>query len=481
MRYKHSDDEYLNCSTVVIGKGASQTGFVIVGHNEDDKEAIVQLHSVPAKDCPAGTTCVFGDNPHEIELPQHSLSYIWSDVRREGGTSFADSFFNECGVAVVSDSCNSKRKDEEEVQNCFLGYGLRVLIAKQATSARHGVEIAKALVEKYGYFGSRTYHIADKNECWSVQIPRGHRLAAARIPDDHVYFIPNRFTLHKIEFKDKDNFIVSDDIINCAENHGWYSPDVPGDYSDFDFALAYNSPSSGNSEPDSNTVRTRNAWPVLGFDPDMPNPFSYVAQRKYGIDDVKRLLRNHWEGRPDANNTCYECDPHQKGTSPYTLCSPTTVESTITEFDENPRSTVIWRAWLQPCTNPYVPFFIGDLRVPKNYEWMNADKAEKTHFALRRDEFKYNPATAYWQYRTLAWLARYRYAFCHPIISAAIGKYEKDAEKRVDLIKCEVSELDEAEASRKLSAFSLRMAKKADKTVLVLIQKIADGMAEGGK
>jgi len=385
----YCEEEMLNCSTVVIGKGASQTGFVIVGHNEDDKEAIVQLHSVPAADCAPGTTYVFGDNPHEIEMPRHSLSYIWSDVRREGGTSFADSFFNECGVIVVSDSCSSKRKSEEEVRDCFLGYGLRVLIAKQATSARHGVEIAKALVEKYGYFGSRTYHIADKNECWSVQIPTGHRLAAARIPDDHVYFIPNWFTLHEINPDDKDNFIVSVDIITNAEKNGWYTPDKPGDFSDFDFALAYNSPSDGGN-PGSNGIRERNAWPVLGFEIDRPKPFSYKAQRKYGLSDVKHLLRNHWEGRADSNNICYECDPHQRGTSPYTLCSPTTVESTITEFDENPSSTIVWRTWMQPCTNPYVPFFIGDLRVPENYEWMNFRKAEKTHFSLRRNEFKYN-------------------------------------------------------------------------------------------
>lgn len=36
-----------NCSTVVIGKDASVTGKVILGHNEDDSDSIVELHLVP--------------------------------------------------------------------------------------------------------------------------------------------------------------------------------------------------------------------------------------------------------------------------------------------------------------------------------------------------------------------------------------------------------------------------------------------------
>ena len=35
------------CTTVVIGKKASATGHVLIGHNEDDDKSIVMVHSVP--------------------------------------------------------------------------------------------------------------------------------------------------------------------------------------------------------------------------------------------------------------------------------------------------------------------------------------------------------------------------------------------------------------------------------------------------
>lgn len=33
-----------NCTTVAVGKNASASGKVILGHNEDDARSVVQLH-----------------------------------------------------------------------------------------------------------------------------------------------------------------------------------------------------------------------------------------------------------------------------------------------------------------------------------------------------------------------------------------------------------------------------------------------------
>lgn len=50
-----------NCSTVVIGKDASVTGKVILGHNEDDSDSIVELHLVPRMKHREGETISFKD------------------------------------------------------------------------------------------------------------------------------------------------------------------------------------------------------------------------------------------------------------------------------------------------------------------------------------------------------------------------------------------------------------------------------------
>lgn len=77
-----------------------------------------------------------------------------------------------------------------------IGYGLRRLVAERARSAREAVEIAGALIEEFGYTSGRSYQFCDKNEAWVFQIPTGRRYVAKRIPDDHVYMIPNNYTIH---------------------------------------------------------------------------------------------------------------------------------------------------------------------------------------------------------------------------------------------------------------------------------------------
>ena len=36
-----------NCSTMIVGKNASATGRVLIGHNEDDNGSFVQVHKMP--------------------------------------------------------------------------------------------------------------------------------------------------------------------------------------------------------------------------------------------------------------------------------------------------------------------------------------------------------------------------------------------------------------------------------------------------
>ena len=36
-----------SCSTIIVGKDASATGYVLVAHNEDDYDCVIQVHKVP--------------------------------------------------------------------------------------------------------------------------------------------------------------------------------------------------------------------------------------------------------------------------------------------------------------------------------------------------------------------------------------------------------------------------------------------------
>jgi dipeptidase len=183
--------------TIVAGKGATEDGSVIVAHNEDNKgkQFFVNVHKIPAK-------------------PKVRLTgFLWVEVP---GVEFGDSFMNEHGVVITSNSCRS-REDRPMISNGGIGPKLRRLVAEQATSARHAVEIAGRLIEKYGYLSSgRSYAIADASEAWLLQVVKGKHWIAKRVPDDQVAVISNRYTIDTIDLKDKDNYRGSAGIIDYA-------------------------------------------------------------------------------------------------------------------------------------------------------------------------------------------------------------------------------------------------------------------------
>ena len=195
--YNYKDLQRGACSTVIIGKNASTTGKVIMGHNEDDDHSIAQAHIVPRMKHKPGEMVTFETGLAIIPQVEETLGYLWTDVKCPGGISFADTFVNECGVAIATNACRESRDatgaEHDNWKDYNVGYALRRLIAERAHTAREGVKVAAELVEKYGYTSSRSYQIADKEEAWVLQVPRGYRCVAKRVPDDHVYYIPNHY------------------------------------------------------------------------------------------------------------------------------------------------------------------------------------------------------------------------------------------------------------------------------------------------
>ena len=94
-----------------------------------------------------------------------------------------------------------------------------------------------ALIDEWGYAPSgRAYTIADKNEAFMFQLVRGRHYVGARVPDDAVVVMPNHYTFHTLS--DCPEMFYSKDIVRYAGEKGWYVPKTT-DYSDFDFAEAY--------------------------------------------------------------------------------------------------------------------------------------------------------------------------------------------------------------------------------------------------
>jgi hypothetical protein len=94
-----------NCSTIIIGKDASASGCVMVAHNEDDGgNQIVNFYKLPSKDIRQGEFIKFKEGGSEAQA-SHTVSYLWFEMP---GQDFADSYLNEHGVLITSNSCPSK-------------------------------------------------------------------------------------------------------------------------------------------------------------------------------------------------------------------------------------------------------------------------------------------------------------------------------------------------------------------------------------
>ena len=101
-----------------------------------------------------------------------------------------------------------------------------------------------------------------------------------------------------------------------------------------------------------------------------------------------------------------------------------TVDSLIVEFHENPALTTIWRAQLEPCTNPYVPMYLGAAEVLEDYHFYDAPASGRTHFSPAAWEFQYDPRRAYWVFKTLVWLTEMDYSFCHAVFADPLRQLE---------------------------------------------------------
>lgn len=472
-----------DCSAVIVGKKASATGEIIFGHNEDDAgNNVMMQYRVPRATHKPDEFLTFEPTCAKIPQVAETWAYLWSETRANWQASFSDTFINEWGVAIASDSCSFSREDRPDLTNGGIGYGLGHLIAQRARTAREGVRLAAELVDRYGYTGSgRAYEIVDRDEAWMFQVVQGKHYVARRVPDGEVLFIPNWYTIHGVDLNDHDNFVASPDIVTYAISRGWYTPANPGDHGDFDFAIAYQNPTQNQ---DGNTVRHKNALRlILGCEPDDARAFSVKAPKKLGVADVKRILRTHYEGTDDDISENYAINPHRAGKR--TICAGTTLESFVIQLRERPELTCIWRATLNPCTSVYVPWYLGAISVPAGYNWLPPVTGMATHFTVPAGDLSYRPGRAWWAFQDVQDLADGAYASVIGPITRRRDALEKQWEAAQPEFEASAGELlqqDPARAAVLLTDYTNTQANLAWRTWKALFNElIGPEASETGK
>lgn len=370
-----------NCFTILVGKAASNTGAVLFAHNEDDfGKQLVNWYIQPSQYHHEGTQ-IHLKNGGVLDQVEKTNKYLWLEMP---GMDFSDSYLNEYGVCIASNSCSSREKNPKFTDG-GIGYRLRGIMAERATTAREAVEIGGRLIDEFGYTGSgRTYSIADQNEAWVLSAARGKHWVAVRIPDDQIMILPNNYTITEIDLGDSENFLGSADLVEYAIDNGWYDPN---DGLPFDFRQAY--ASKGSIKHPGNVKRAWGAYHILQYDLELDGsfPFTFIPEQKVSKEDLMKVIGSHYEGTElDKSNNYTEGSPYKLNGS--MICGKATVYGFVTELRSwlpTDIGVVMWLAPQWPDIQPFVPYYCGISKLPEGFA--------KSGYTIEYPDFQhhYNP------------------------------------------------------------------------------------------
>jgi dipeptidase len=380
--------------TVVAGKQAGGSETVFIAHNQDaaGSNILVNVHKIPAA-AHQKTDVIKINSATAISQTAQTAGYLWLQVPAKES---ADSFFNENGVTITTNICQS-RENQPQLTGGGIGFMLPHIMIQRAISAKDAVRIAGELIETYGYYNSGLcISIADPKEAWTLQVVKGKHWIAHRIPDDHAAVITNCYTIGKINLLDKQNFAGSNNIIQYAVKRGWYNPQKDGP---FHFAKAY--AAMGTIEDRANILRLWRSLNLLSkkkYKIDEPLPSIFPVQKEIGLIECFRILRDHYE------DTEYDLTTDLKKGSPHTsrypaICTGNTSYSFVAELRgsdiQKEIANRIWIAFSQPDNNAYCPWYTSITTPPEGYNPGNSDTALITHFNQMEKSLKSSPNLAY--------------------------------------------------------------------------------------
>lgn len=291
------------CTNFIVGKNASADGSVLCTYNADDYGMFLNLCHYPAARHEKGTM-------REI--------YDWDTHKYHGAIPEAAETYNVIGnineYQVTIGETTYGGREEMVDSTGIIDYGSLIYIALQRSrTAREAISVMTNLAETYGYNSEgETFTICDPNEAWIMEMmgkgpgSKGVVWVAMRIPDDAICAHANQSRIGKFNMKDKENVLYSKDVIKFARKQGWFD----GKDADFSWKEVYAKPDfSGRRFCEARVWSFFNHYKdmsrylpwALGKDADAEDmPLWIVPDRKIGVKDLARDMRDHYENTPLA-------------------------------------------------------------------------------------------------------------------------------------------------------------------------------------
>ncbi len=454
------------CTIMLVTKGASADGSVMVAHSNDGFGSDPNVAFVPAKNHKKGSLRpVYPSAAAVDELPEYNCFSVPHLVapERSDAYNFPDrphtkpigyipeaahtyayldgeySIMNEHGLMLGE--CTDKSAHLPEVPytaggGIFYSSELGCVALERCKTAREAIELMGALIDEYGLYGTaEAFFVADKDEGWLFEMQptpsgKGGLWIAERIPDVHFAIAANQLRIRAIREGDP-NQIFNPRLPQMLEELGWAAYDDRGNLDwvkslrGEEFAHPYYSMRRVWSGLNAVAPSLNLSPTVDGFDSDY-YPLSVRPDKKLTVTDVMSLYRDYYQ---DTAFDKSASDFAGLFGSPYhyenerrterAILSAKTSFSCIAQLNDTLPAPICWLSTNTAFENPFVPFAVA--KLPAAY-----DKA-------LRDT--YDASKMYWASAQVMALTQGFWSVMSPTVAEAVHRSEADSLKLVESSK----------------------------------------------
>ena len=466
------------CTNFVVGKDASVDGSTMVSYAADSYALYGFLHFAPAADHAPGAMREVKD--WDTGKPLCSIPQVAHTYNVVGN-------MNEHQLTIGETTWGGR--PELEVGE-GIDYGSLIYIAlERCKTAREAIKCMTDLVAEYGYASSgETFSIADPNEVWLMEligkgkVEKGAVWVATRIPDDCIAAHANQARFTTINFKDKENWMWSKDVVKFARKQGYYTGKKDENfnfqeaYAPYDFSGLY--------------VCEARVWSFFRkFADDMDKYFDFASGKtfvetggkyagermplyikpnhKVSAQELKDCMRDQYEGTPLDITQGPDAGPWNSklryGSLGFKLDSvqywyerPIATQQTAWSFVAQMRGYesakaggILWFGVDDAASTVYMPIYSTITEVPECLKEGNGDL------------YTYSPTSAWWTYNIVANWAYSKYSAMMPDIKKVQAAWEDKFNAQVEVVDEAVANMDATQASEFLTKYSCAQAQES--------------------
>jgi len=376
------------CTSVMVGKNASENGSVIISRNEDfsSNNWAKHMQIYPAKTYKQGDKITLSTGL-EIPAPVKTLRYTamidWDAFSYKtpgNGKVYEQRGVNELNVAMTatnSAEINKKALKADPHTDGIVEQNMLGLVLSEATSAKHAVRILADYIAKYGAGEGYGVQFADLDEAWYMEVGGGHQWIAVRVPDDKYLVIANGLRISGVDL-DSNDVMHSDGLFKMVQQNKLLQKPVR---SSFNFAKAF-----GNIGDNYNIDREWNSQKILSPSVKQKTrlkqyPLFMSPDEKISISDIAQVLRADYTGT----------ELEKEGVRPSGVDRNS--EAHIIEmYPDMPKelAAVIWQTPSNLKYSPFIPFYNVMKKIPAEYAMGTGS---------------YDDKSSWWNFRTLGTLA----------------------------------------------------------------------------